>query len=173
MLHAEFMERGRQEGREFRLQKFVQSLRSVDWLEKLLRHPRGDEGGSVVSEGNGNQNGAAPTNGNGGHSSKDADSTAESLETMISEVAAEAMEEAAKNDPFAADKDSIYPRLTIGAQMPFPGFGPDRSQLPEDDPERIAYEQGNPIPLSKSPRYRARLALLEELDTPSGFNRVD
>jgi hypothetical protein len=58
----EHMERGERGSREFRLQKFVQSLRSVGWLAGLCRHAKNytgnDEGVCAVSE-NGHGNGAA------------------------------------------------------------------------------------------------------------------
>lgn len=47
-------------------------------------------------------------------------------------------------------------------------WGPDYKTLPEDSPERLAWESGNPLPLTVDRRWQAAGELVDKLDAAVG-----
>ncbi len=136
------------------------------WFENLLRLFNSEQGGDVVSGGNGNGNGASP---NGVNEDGDVDSPADTeLDTIVASAVRTALERAAAEkakDPLREDNGDIMPQLLIGAQVSYntDTWSPDlRSRAPEGSPERLAYE-ADPITFSH-PEVRAAFRLVDEID---------
>jgi hypothetical protein len=97
------------------------------------------------------------------------------LNSAIDDAARMGVMRTEAQDPLSKDKQGIMPMLLIGRQVSYDPdvWRPNYSLLPEDDPERIAFERGEPIPFTESQRYKGTLRFLDELDADSGFNRAD
>jgi hypothetical protein len=114
--------------------------------------------------------------GNGRHNGADVEAGQDDeLTAAIDDAARKGIKRVEDQDPLSEDKLGIMPLLLIGTQMSYDPavWGPNYSLLPESDPERIAFERGEPIPLTESPRYKATMKFLDELDSDSDFNRAE
>lgn len=95
------------------------------------------------------------------------------LSAAIDDAARKGIKRVADQDPLgeSARSTDIMPLLLIGTQVSYDPnvWRPNYSLLPEDDPERIAFERGEPIPLIESKRYKRTMEFLEEIDAELGW----
>lgn len=110
-------------------------------------------------------------NGNGRHNAAAEAELDDELSAAIDEAARKGIKRVEDQDPLGEGKLGIMPRLLIGAQVSYDPnvWRPNYSLLPEDDPERIAFERGEPIPLIESKRYKETMEFLEEIDAELGW----
>jgi hypothetical protein len=139
----------------------LQHLPKVGWLERLLYGSASEQGGDVMSGGDGSErdNGAAEAE------------LDDELSAAIDDAARKGIKRVEDQDPLGEGKTGIMPLLLIGQQMSYDPnvWRPNYSLLPENDPERIAFERGEPIPLHESKRYKATMEFLEEIDAELGW----